>query len=76
MNLLTKPSFLSHVCNGILILIVLWILMKNYLLGDKILRTEDLLNILLLLSITIGIHGLMHLGLEINYKFNPLENIN
>jgi len=72
MNILNKPSFLSHILNGIIILLVIYLIYKEY---DTIKQssTMQILLLLILLSIAIGIHGLSHLGLEIFYKFNPLE---
>jgi len=72
MNIFTKPSFYSLPISGILILIVIVVIIKN----SNSSNTIDLANwivILILLSIAISVHGLLHLGLEINYKFNPLE---
>jgi hypothetical protein len=44
---------------------------KNY---TKIVNLEPYKKIILTLffSICIGIHGLSHLGLEMNYNYNPL----
>jgi len=72
MNILNKPSFLSHILNGIIILLVIYLIYKEY---DTIKQssTMQILLLLILLSIAIGIHGLSHLGLEIFYKFNLLE---
>jgi len=34
--------------------------------------TYQLVNLLLLFSVAIGVHGILHLGLEYVYNFNPL----
>ena len=58
------PSFYAHIINGILLLIGLILLFKNY--------SNIILFLVLLLSIAVGIHGILHLGLEKNYNFNSL----
>lgn len=73
MSLLSKPSFLAHIINGLFLLFVIILLVNKYGIGDHKLETIQQIYLLLLLSIAVGIHGLSHLGLEIFYKFNPLE---
>jgi hypothetical protein len=65
------PSFYAHVLNGILLLIAIMFLYTNY---SKIIHLESykLLCIILLLSMSVGIHGISHLGLENSYGYNPL----
>jgi len=65
------PSFYAHVLNGILLFIAIVLLYSNY---SKITHLEPykLISITLLLSLTVGIHGLSHLGLEKEYGYNPL----
>ena len=65
------PSFYAHIINGILLLIGLILLFKNY---SNIIKLEPykILFLVLLLSIAVGIHGILHLGLEKNYNFNSL----
>jgi hypothetical protein len=65
-NILYKPSVISHILQG-LILFYIFIL----LLLDE--QNMNKLIILLLLSVAIGIHSITHLGLEIYYKYNPIE---
>jgi len=65
------PSVYAHIINGILLLIAVIILFKNY---KKIsyLEPYKIIMLLLIFSICIGVHGLSHLGLEKIYNFNPL----
>jgi hypothetical protein len=62
------PSIIAHVFSGLTILVVFVLILTNlksvlkYKLFDKIV-------ILLLFSITIGIHSLSHLGLETKHSF-------
>jgi hypothetical protein len=65
------PSFYAHVLNGVLLFIAMIMLYTNY---SKIIQLEPykLISITLLLSLTVGIHGLSHLGLEKEYGYNPL----
>ena len=70
-SLLFMPSFYTHIANALLILIAIYIFIKNY---SQIMKLESyiLIIIILLFSISIGMHGLSHLGLEQNYNYNPL----
>ena len=65
------PSFYAHVINGLFLLIAFILLFKNL---PKLVNLEPYKKIILVLvfSISIGIHGLSHLGLETNYNYNPL----
>ena len=68
------PSIYSHAISGLLIFIVFISIILNFTL----LRNMDIYKrmiILLLLSISLGIHGLSHLGLEQVYNYNPLREI-
>ena len=71
-NVYLFPSFYAHVINGILLFFALFLLCKNYTTISK-LEPYKLIMLVLVFSITIGIHGLSHLGLEKNYNYNPLE---
>jgi len=66
------PSFYAHIVNGILLLIAFIILYKNYSVISN-LDSYKLIILILLFSFGIGIHGLLHLGLEQNYNYNPLS---
>ena len=68
----SKPSFYSHVTNGIFLFIAFILLYKYY---SKIIHLEPykLISLILLLSMSIGIHGLSHLGLEKGYGYNPIS---
>ncbi len=72
MNIWTKPSYYSLVITGILILLVFIKIIFNWSEFEQ-LAMSDYLIILLLLTIGLGIHGLLHLGLEVHYNYNPLE---
>jgi len=67
----SKASFYAHILSSLLLLAIFIVLIKHY--NNVNLSTYQLLVILLLLSITTGIHSLSHLGLEFAYNFNPLE---
>ena len=71
-NIFTKPSFYAHAINGLTILIVIILIFTNF----NRLKRFDIYNIITLIisfGILIGIHGLLHLGLETQYNYNPLE---
>ena len=68
----TKPSFYAHAINGLTILIVIILIFTNF----NRLKKMDIYNIITLFisfGVLIGIHGLLHLGLETQYNYNPLE---
>ena len=67
---LSTPSFYAHVLSSLLLLAIFIVIVRNY--HSVNLSTYELLVILLLLSITTGIHSLSHLALEKAYNFNPL----
>jgi hypothetical protein len=69
-NYLIAPSLNSLFFTGILLLVIFIIFIKNY---KDILKLGSYQKILLFtsLSTAIGIHGLLHLGVEQNYNFNP-----
>ena len=69
-----SPSFYANLVNAFFIFIAGVLVLINY---SKILNLEPykLIALSLLFSISIGIHGLSHLGLEQNYNYNPLSII-
>jgi hypothetical protein len=69
-DILIAPSFNSLFITGIIILFIFFIFIKNI---KKIynLNYYSQLNILELIGIIIGVHGLIHLGVESVYGFNP-----
>ena len=68
---MNTPSFYAHIINGILIFIAIIMLYKNY---SKIIKIKpyNLIVLVLFFSISIGLHGLSHMGLEKIYNYNPL----
>ena len=64
------PSIYAHIFNGLLLLTALLLLYKNFNSIKKI-ESYKLVNMALLFSIAIGIHGLSHLGLEKGYNYTP-----
>ncbi len=68
--MLIAPSLNSLFITGTILIIVFILLVTSY---KQFLRLNNVnkINILLLLSIAMGIHGLVHLGVEQQYGFNP-----
>jgi len=66
------PSFYAHVFNGILLVVAIILLYQN---ASAISRLGPVwwIGLTLLLSVSVGIHGLSHLGLERVYGYNPLS---
>lgn len=69
-KLLMIPSFNSLLVTGLLLLSILVIFLNNFN-KFKNLDTYKKLSLLSLFVIAIGVHGLIHMGLEVNYGFNP-----
>ena len=69
------PSFNSLFLTGILILSIFIIFVINF---NKIMTLGfyKKLTLLSIITIAIGVHGLIHLGLEVNYGFNPYRWFN
>ena len=67
-KLLGMPSFYAHIFNGLLLLVAILCLFKNYY-SISHLDKYRLLVIILLFAIAIGVHGLSHLGLEMAYGY-------
>lgn len=69
-----EPSFLASMIHGFLVLwILILILIHSFSEKSHKWNTYQIIILLLLLSISIGIHGLSHLGLEVAYNFHPLS---
>lgn len=68
------PSFYAHLINGIVLLLGFVVLYKHYSKITNI-RPYDLFILILIISISIGVHGLLHLGLEKAYGYNPIQFI-
>jgi len=71
--LLDKPSFYSLFITGILTLWILIIVYKSYKSLNK-LTAEKMIHLIACIGLLIGVHGLIHLGLEYVYNYNPLIN--
>lgn len=71
-NIFYAPSFYSHILNSFFMVIALVILYKNYA-SIRIHTPYQLVILSLLISITLGIHGISHLGLEKIYDFYPIR---
>ena len=67
---LIAPSLNSLFFTGIMILFIFIILITNF---SKFLKLPYYYKIIILstMAMAIGIHGLIHLGVEANYGFNP-----
>jgi hypothetical protein len=73
-SLYVLPSFYAHALNGLLLLFAFFLLFKYY---SKInmLEPYKLIILTLLFSLSVGIHGLSHLGLENSYNYNPIYSM-
>lgn len=66
------PSLISLAITGMILMFVIILMILNYKRIAKISPIE-LASFLCVLSIAIGSHGLLHLGLEAVYGYNPLK---
>jgi hypothetical protein len=72
-TIISKPSFYSLPITGILLFVSLLLIFQHSSKVGSSMSTYQLVNLLLLFSLAIGVHGLLHLGLEYVYNFNPLD---
>lgn len=72
MSVFTKPSYYALALTGVFSLIVVVLFIQNYNSFTKM-TPYKLVKLLSHMGILIGVHGLLHLGLEMAYNFNPLE---
>jgi hypothetical protein len=65
------PSFFCLVINGFLLFILLLMVIFNF---RSLIKADyiKLLPIIGTVAIAIGMHGLLHLGLEQAYNYNPI----
>ena len=71
-DILIAPSLNSLFVTGFLLLFILIVFITNYKQFTR-LDYYRKITILSLITIAIGIHGIVHLGVEINYGFNPYK---
>jgi uncharacterized membrane protein HdeD (DUF308 family) len=72
-SLFSNPSFYAHLISGLLILFALLLLFFYY--RKVSLSFYQKLVLLLLIAIVIGIHGISHHQMEVDYHFNPLDDL-
>lgn len=70
-NYTDRPSFIAFMFNGILLGIALVIFLYNYKSFDN----KEILTLVLLGSIAVGMHSILHYREEKDYGFNPLKKI-
>ena len=71
-NLYIIPSFYALMVTGFLSLTIVIIFIKN-INFIKNQNPTNIITILALITIAIGVHGLLHLGLETIYNYNPIK---
>jgi hypothetical protein len=69
-NILIAPSLNSLFITGMLLLFIFILVITNFKQLMNF-RLYDKITILCFISIAIGTHGLIHLGVEKQYGFNP-----
>ena len=71
-RLLIAPSLNSLFVTGFLLLAILFIFVSNFRQFSRM-NFYSKLTVLSLISIAVGVHGLVHLGVENSYNFNPYK---
>lgn len=66
------PSFFALFITGILIFFIIILFASNFKQFCR-LNYYQQITLLSFITLAIGIHGLIHLGLEANYGFNPIQ---
>ncbi len=69
--LLTVPSFWSLVFTGMAILYIIIELLFRKLIKNGGSKTSHLVMVILI-GLLVGVHGLLHLGMESVYGYNPM----
>jgi hypothetical protein len=64
-------SFYTHVANLMFVFLAIYFVIANFSYLEKM-SPEKKIYIVLLFSISAGVHGLSHLGLENLYRYNPM----
>ena len=72
MHPLSKPSFYALAITGMISLILVLLVVNNFKL-IKNLPIDKLILVISLVGMVIGIHGLLHLGMEAVYNYNPID---
>jgi hypothetical protein len=69
-----SPSMSALFLTGVLFFIIILLLAVNY---KQIMDLEYYKKIVLLsvVSVAMGVHGLLHLGAELGYGFNPFQGV-
>lgn len=69
-NILIAPSLTALFITGLLLLFIFIFIIVNFKSLIKLPKIE-IISFLCILSVAIGSHGLLHLGVEKQYNFNP-----
>ncbi len=72
-TVLAKPSFYGLMINGLLMLIFIIFIIQTW---NKVREEKPHIHLMLLglFTLIVGVHSLLHLGLEQTYGYNPLQN--
>jgi len=73
-SILSVPSGYALAVTGISIGAVLVYIFMNYK-ELRQLQSQQLIQLGVLIAILVGVHGLLHLGMEKNYGYNPLGQL-
>lgn len=69
---LGMPSIYAHILNGVFVFTAVFFVIWNIPYLQKIDTYKKIL-LLFLISISIGVHGISHLGIETTYNYHPMQ---
>lgn len=70
---MVKPSYFANIISGLFIVTAIYFLYVEIYIKNTPIQGIQLINLLLFISTAVSLHGLLHLGAEVNYNFNPFE---
>jgi hypothetical protein len=70
-NYTDRPSFIAFMLNGLLLGLALLVFLFNYKSFDN----KELITLILIASIAVGVHSMLHYREEKDYGFNPIKKL-
>ena len=71
---MVKPSYIANILSGITLFVAIYFLYNELYIKKTQLSGIPLVNLMLFISTSISLHGILHIMAEKYYDFNPLEN--
>ncbi len=71
---MVKPSYIANILSGITLFVAIYFLYNELYIKKTQLSGIPLVNLMLFISTSISLHGILHIMAEKYYDFNPFEN--